>query len=99
MSASLLSQLVPDLSVINQYLAEGDIESAQSKLLSIDRTLKALFASPENLRENDMLFLSDFSIKLNTTVLEISLKKQQAAKELGVHINTQKKINVYKNIK
>ncbi|MEI8606049.1 hypothetical protein [Pseudoalteromonas sp. B160] len=91
MSASLLSQLAPDLSVINQYLAEGDIESAQSKLLLIDRTLKALFASPENLSENDVLFLSDFSIKLNTTVLEISLKKQQAAKELGVHINTQKK--------
>lgn len=99
MSASLLFQLAPDLSEINQYLVEGDIESAQSKLLSIDRTLKALFVSPENLRENDVLFLSDFLTKLNTTILEINFKKEQAAKKLGVHLKTQKKINVYKSIK
>ena len=99
MSASLLDQLTSALSEINQYLVESDIESAQSKLQSIDDTLKALFASPENLSEQDVLFLSDFSIKLNTTILEISLKKEQTAKKIGVHLNTQKKINVYKSIK
>ena len=42
MSANLLSQLLPKLSKINQYILEDDIDSAQSELNQLDDLLKSL---------------------------------------------------------
>ncbi|WP_064435343.1 MULTISPECIES: hypothetical protein [Pseudoalteromonas] len=99
MSANLLSQLLPKLSKINQYILEDDIDSAQSELNQLDDLLKNVFNSPTVLTEDDTLFLSDFSTRLNTTVQELIQRKGVIAKKIGVHLNTQKKINVYKSIK
>lgn len=99
MSANLLSQLLPKLSKINQYILEDDIDSAQSELNQLDDLLKNVFNSPTLLTEDDALFLSDFSTRLNTTVQELIQRKGVIAKKIGVHLNTQKKINVYKSIK
>ena len=99
MLASVLLQLTTALSKVNQYILDDDIESAQIKLSSLDATLKELFNSSTTFTQEEMLFLSDFSTQLNTSILNIAHKKDALAKKLGTHLNTQKKINVYKSIK
>ena len=99
MSANLRSKLLPKLSIINQHIKDGDTESAQVELNQLDDTLKCLFKSPETLTEDEILFLSDFSMQLSTIVQDLIKRKGAIAKKIGVHMNTQKKINVYKSIK
>lgn len=99
MSAKLLSQLSHNLSKVKECTANGDFDSAQSAIMSIDSTIREVFTKPSELSEEDKVFLADFLRQLDKAMLEINIKKADTAKELGVHMRTQKKINIYKGIK
>lgn len=99
MSAKLLSQISHNLSKVKECAANEDFDSAQSTIMSIDSTIREVFTKPSELSEEDKVFLADFLQQLDKAMLEINIKKADTAKELGVHMRTQKKINIYKSIK
>ncbi|KTF16140.1 hypothetical protein [Pseudoalteromonas sp. H105] len=99
MSAKLLSQLSHNLLKVKECAAYEDFDSAQSAIISVDNTIREVFSKPAELSEEDKVFLVNFLQQFDQVMLEINIKKADTAKELGVHMRTQKKINIYKSIK
>ena len=99
MSDSQFSQLENQIEILNAQLDNNDLEAFNDSFIEFDQKVRSLFdninsLSPDNVRHCEEIF-SKFGVLLQRA----EAQKKNLAKQIGVHLSNQKKLNVYKSIK
>ncbi|MDN3378215.1 MULTISPECIES: hypothetical protein [unclassified Pseudoalteromonas] len=99
MSDSQFSQLENQIEILNAHLEKNNLDEFNASFIEFDQKVRSLFSninslSPESIRRCEVVF-SDF----NALLQRAEGQKKNLAKQIGVHISNQKKLNVYKSIK
>jgi len=99
MSDSQFSQLENQIEILNAHLDNNDLDAFNDSFIEFDQKVRSLFdninsLSPDNVRHCEEIF-SKFGVLLQRA----EAQKKNLAKQIGVHLSNQKKLNVYKSIK
>ena len=96
---SQFSQLENQIEILNAHLDKNNLDAFNASFREFDQNARSLFSninnlSPENIRRCEEVFSKFGALLQRAEGLKVNL-----AKQIGVHLSNQKKLNVYKSIK
>ncbi|NOU50779.1 hypothetical protein HG263_09570 [Pseudoalteromonas sp. JBTF-M23] len=99
MLAKQLSDLEEQLKKLKLLLKENDLDGCTKAYGQLDKDVRYVFDGKQDLSESDLEACQRFYDNFTQVTSAIIEQKKSLAKDIGAHLSTQKKLNVYKSIK
>ncbi len=99
MSDSQFSQLENQIEILNAHLDQNNLDAFNASFIEFDQKVRSLFGNINNLSPENVRRCEDVFSKFGALLQRAEGQKKNLAKQIGVHLSNQKKLNVYKSIK
>ncbi|MBD1582207.1 hypothetical protein [Pseudoalteromonas sp. S16_S37] len=99
MLAKQLSDLEEQLNMLKLLLQDNDLEGCAKAYSQLDKDVRRVFHGKRDFSESDLEACQQFYDNFTQITSTIVEQKKSLAKDIGAHLSTQKKLNVYKSMK
>lgn len=99
MSDSQFSQLENQIEILNAHLDNNDLDAFNDSFIEFDQKVRSLFDNINSLSPDNVQHCEEIFSKFGVLLQRAEAQKKNLAKQIGVHLSNQKKLNVYKSIK
>ena len=99
MSDSQFSQLENQIEILNAHLDNNDLDAFNDSFIEFDQKVRSLFDNINSLSPDNVRHCEEIFSKCGVLLRRAEAQKKNLAKQIGVHLSNQKKLNVYKSIK